>query len=75
MMRDSQLFTTRSFRTIYKQPGPTNITTSMILWLMLSQDIHTISEMQNKWQKNGSVLEKWTWTEPTYESMQMLQPR
>ena len=37
-MRDSWLFIISPFRTICKQPGPTIITTSMILWLLLDQD-------------------------------------
>ena len=36
--RDSWLFIPRTLTTIYKQPGPTGITPTMILWLLPAQD-------------------------------------
>ena len=62
-MSESWLFIPRPFRTICKQPGPTRITTDMILWLLIYQD--TPHDLRNAKQmacktdlywENGSVL-------------------
>ena len=51
-MRDSRLFVPGLFRTIFKQPVPTRITTAMHLWLVLVQGTpHHLSnakQMANK---------------------------
>ena len=62
--------------TIYKQPGTTVITPTMILWLLSAKDsTHDLSNAKKMAKKTDPLLERQTWTQPTSEYMQMQQLR
>ena len=74
--RNPWLLIPRPLRTFGKQPGPTGVTKTMLLWFLPAQDsTHDLCNTKQMAKKTNPYWKKQTWTQPTTGYMQMRQPR